>query len=244
MDFLSFIQDIFSLGIPEVSYQLTNAVIKYLLIPHIYQAKLSTKQNELKLKLALFLLNTCIRIFSHKPMLDFIFHVLFQQNLTSQFAQYINQKVLFPCSYSFKWRFKNFYDNFSDFITGQLQATFYKKYQKRSMFTEQIRSDVFDKRRDQRRSQIFKKKKKFKSTLLMSLGIRKYFTSDIIKFENEQKRLSMSLGVITYDKLERDYEKLLFCSPLDHLDLMLMNLSSQNHYYNRQEHFNHTIPNH
>jgi len=43
MDFLSFIQDIFSLGIPEVSYQLTNAVIKYLLIPHIYQAKLSTK---------------------------------------------------------------------------------------------------------------------------------------------------------------------------------------------------------
>lgn len=54
----------------------------------------------------------------------------------------------------------------------------------------------------------------------------------------------MSLGVITYDKLERDYEKLLFCSPLDHLDLMLMNLSSQNHYYNRQEHFNHTIPNH
>jgi len=50
----------------------------------------------------------------------------------------------------------------------------------------------------------------FSSLLLKTSALSSYFNSDVLKFENEHKRLSKALGVITYDKLEDIADELLY----------------------------------
>lgn len=157
------------------------------------------------------------------------------------FGFYIDKRILVlisnpikaPCSYSFRWSFTNFWDDYPDLVAKHAEIQYLRKHKSSDDLghseTKEVnptpkevepeqkdinRIEDVQKSRQDHSIQITKGdglRKTFASTYL---DIKNYFKSDILKYESEHKRISKALGFLTIDKLQ-DSEDILEKSPMD-----------------------------
>lgn len=138
-----------------------------------------------------------------------------------------------PCSYSFKWSFNNFWDDYPDLVAKHAETQFLKKNKSSSDLTvEEIDEHInknniispenlseineINKIKQGSSIQINKKEqaKKWLVNTASYLNFRNYFKSDILKYESEHRRISRALGFLTIENLH-DSGEILEKSPMD-----------------------------
>jgi len=143
----------------------------------------------------------------------------------------ISNPIKPPCSYSFKWSFSNFWDDYPDLVAKHAEVQFLRKHKSSDDF-ETINESMSEKTKEllplkEKPEDVLKSKQDPSIMITKVDGLRKslanasnlldfrnYFKSDILKYESEHRRISKALGFLTIEKLH-DSEEILEKSPMD-----------------------------
>ena len=162
-------------------------------------------------------------------MLDIILLYLFGYYIDKRILILISNPIKPPCSYSFKWSFSNFWDDYPDLVAKHAEIQFIRKHKSSDdlgvdtpLKNEKIHEIEKKNKGEDLKSkhdssiQITKNdgQKKLTSNSSNYLDFRNYFKSDILKYESEHRRISKALGFLTIEKLH-DSEEILQKSPMD-----------------------------
>lgn len=189
------------------------------------------KKGAISLNLALFLIYEIFKNLNYSPLLEIILIYLFGFYIDKRISNLIANPIKPPCSYSFKWSFSNFWDDYPDLVAKHAEIQFLRKH--KSSDDLMIASDDYEspkknEKETEKEKDIETKNKqdpsiqmkhmdKFKKSIIHAsnyLDFRNYFKSDILKYESEHRRLTKALGFLTIEKLH-DSEEILQKSPMD-----------------------------
>ena len=177
-----------------------------------------------------------ISVFSYQPLIETITLIIFSEKSSKKIKNLIGNPIKLPFSYSFKWKFTNFWDDFPELFSKQAKFNFSKIYpenDKKEEF-EIINLNTFEKTVTEKTS-VIKAFEGFKSSLFQTgnyLNIWNYYLRrDNDKFQHEQKLLTKALGIPTYYVYFKDNDEILYQSPLFlfeefYEDILLKNVDS------------------
>lgn len=187
----------------------------------------------------MFLIYQIFRNFHYAPFIEIILLYLFGYYIDKRILNLISNPIKSPCSYSFKWSFSNFWDDYPDLVAKHAEIQFSKKHKSSNdLFDEsEEKPNEIDKKKKKKENNqnneiienIEKEKIKQGSSIQITkidsikksiftatnyLDFRNYFKSDILKYESEHRRLTRALGFLTIEKLH-DSEEIIGKSPMD-----------------------------
>lgn len=171
--------------------------------------------------------------FNYSPFLEIILLYLFGFYIDKRISNLILNPIKPPCSYSFKWSFNNFWDDYPDLVAKHAETQFLKKNKSSSDLAveeidEKIKKNEINNNEKLSEINEINKLKQGSSILINKmdntkkwfvntanyLDFRNYFKSDILKYESEHRRISRALGFLTIENLH-DSGEILEKSPMD-----------------------------
>lgn len=162
-------------------------------------------------------------------MLETILLYLFGFYIDKRVLVLISNPIKPPCSYTFKWSFTNFWDDYPDLVAKHAEIQYMRKHKSSTDLDTEDGKFGEPEKKESRKGDLQKPKQDHsimiskgeghsRKTLTNAssalLDIRNYFKSDILKYESEHKRISKALGFLTIDKLH-DSDDILERSPMD-----------------------------
>ena len=151
--------------------------------------------------MSLYFLSQIISNFTYQPLIELIILVLLGYKIHIGVQNLILNPIKSPSSYSFKWSFRNFWDDYPELISKQSKIA-YAKIESEIEESQVLEDELKKKGKIEGKSLVFKKIEGLKKTIKNTsnfLNVKNYFNSDTIKYQNEHKKISKALGFLTYD---------------------------------------------
>lgn len=150
---------------------------------------------KLSLNFSIFILHQLFHVFSDKEFLETLAILIFGPLIPSNIISLMKQPAKLPSSYSSQWIFRNFWD---EYIKSENENAGIKK------------SDSFEDSEDEKKIKsdpvsLFLSKTKNNKTIQLN-DLKSIYKNDPFKYENEHKRLSKALGILTKENIENANE--------------------------------------
>lgn len=158
VDDILFLQDIFSLKIPRITYILTNSLFYYFIMPMLCGSLISMQKPRLGTSVVLYIFLAFFYFIKEESFLNTLFLTLFEENVNEALKNFISEEPEFPQNFFFEWNVqlkeankKSFFElikhNFSE---AYLQSVIYmsnspfKEIKNIVVFFEKFNEDSFN----------------------------------------------------------------------------------------------------